>query len=114
MAAEGKPARRGGGTRRRSAGLLSAAILLLPGTGAASAQGTPSTAGRAGDGAPSIAVPYRVADLWRHGTSSARTADRVLVLDGCIPRLGTHARMLTESGLYRDLVGLWSPGSATP
>ncbi|MFD9821782.1 ATP-binding cassette domain-containing protein [Streptomyces violascens] len=49
-----------------------------------------------------------------HRISSARTADRVLVLDGGIPRLGTHARMLTESGLYRNLVGLWSPGSATP
>lgn len=49
-----------------------------------------------------------------HRISSARTADRVLVLDGGTPRLGTHARLLTESDLYRDLVGLWSPGGATP
>ncbi|MEU8702570.1 ABC transporter ATP-binding protein [Streptomyces sp. NPDC048680] len=49
-----------------------------------------------------------------HRISSARAADRVMVLDGGTPRIGSHERMLAESGLYRDLVGLWSPISTTP
>lgn len=42
-----------------------------------------------------------------HRLSSARRADRVLVLDGTTPRLGTHDELLTSSPLYRDLVGHW-------
>ncbi|GHJ30774.1 ABC transporter ATP-binding protein [Streptomyces hygroscopicus subsp. sporocinereus] len=49
-----------------------------------------------------------------HRISSARAADRVMVLDGGAPRTGSHDRMLAESDLYRDLVGLWSAKSATP
>ncbi|SEE72445.1 ATP-binding cassette, subfamily C [Streptomyces sp. 2112.3] len=49
-----------------------------------------------------------------HRMSSARTADRVMVLDGGAPRIGSHHRMLAESDLYRDLVGLWSAKSAAP
>lgn len=42
-----------------------------------------------------------------HRLSSARRADRTLVLDGTTPRLGTHDELLTSSPLYRDLVGHW-------
>ncbi|MFD3519055.1 ATP-binding cassette domain-containing protein [Streptomyces sp. NPDC058653] len=42
-----------------------------------------------------------------HRLSSARRADRVLVLDGTAPRLGTHDELLASSSLYRDLVGHW-------
>ncbi|MEU3184036.1 ABC transporter ATP-binding protein [Streptomyces sp. NPDC006923] len=43
-----------------------------------------------------------------HRLSSARRADRVLVLDGTRPAYGTHDELLTRSALYRDLVGHWS------
>ncbi len=49
-----------------------------------------------------------------HRISSARAAERVMVLDGGVPQIGSHDRMLAESDLYRDLVGLWSVKSATP
>ncbi|WTL22542.1 ABC transporter ATP-binding protein [Streptomyces sp. NBC_01506] len=42
-----------------------------------------------------------------HRLSSARRADRTLVLDGTTPRFGTHDELLTNSPLYRDLVGHW-------
>ncbi|MFE5846697.1 ATP-binding cassette domain-containing protein [Streptomyces niveus] len=42
-----------------------------------------------------------------HRLSSARRADRVLVLDGTTPRFGTHDELLTSSALYRDLFGHW-------
>ncbi|MFD4767357.1 ATP-binding cassette domain-containing protein [Streptomyces niveus] len=42
-----------------------------------------------------------------HRLSSARRADRVLVLDGTTPRFGTHEELLTSSALYRDLFGHW-------
>lgn len=42
-----------------------------------------------------------------HRLSSARRADRTLVLDGTTPRFGTHDELLTGSALYRDLVGHW-------
>ncbi|WKK26619.1 ABC transporter ATP-binding protein [Streptomyces olivoreticuli] len=44
-----------------------------------------------------------------HRISSALTADRVIVMDGTCVRLGSHEEMLSESMLYRDLVGLWGP-----
>ncbi|MGK5555075.1 ATP-binding cassette domain-containing protein [Actinomadura kijaniata] len=40
-----------------------------------------------------------------HRLSSARRADRVLVMDGARPRLGTHEELLRDSPLYADLVG---------
>ncbi|WP_030606891.1 ABC transporter ATP-binding protein [Streptomyces sclerotialus] len=46
-----------------------------------------------------------------HRLSSARRADRVLVLDGTRPAVGTHDELLTASPLYRDLVGVWSGGA---
>ncbi|MCC3768166.1 ABC transporter ATP-binding protein/permease, partial [Streptomyces sp. UNOC14_S4] len=40
-----------------------------------------------------------------HRMSSARRADRVLVMDGPRALLGTHGELLERSALYRDLVG---------
>ncbi|GAA4074342.1 ABC transporter ATP-binding protein [Actinomadura miaoliensis] len=45
-----------------------------------------------------------------HRISSALRARRVLVLDGTRARLGTHAELLADSPLYRDLVGHWITG----
>ncbi|KQV05785.1 hypothetical protein ASE03_07565 [Kitasatospora sp. Root187] len=45
--------------------------------------------------------------VFAHRISSARRADRVLVLDGNRARLGTHEELLADSALYRDLVGHW-------
>jgi ABC-type multidrug transport system fused ATPase/permease subunit len=42
-----------------------------------------------------------------HRISSARRADRVLVLDGAEPVLGTHDELLRTSRLYAELVGHW-------
>jgi ATP-binding cassette subfamily C protein len=47
-----------------------------------------------------------------HRISSALRAQRILVLDGPQPALGTHAELLRESALYRDLVGHWDHGAA--
>ncbi|UUU28340.1 ATP-binding cassette domain-containing protein [Streptomyces sp. DSM 40750] len=44
-----------------------------------------------------------------HRVSSARRADRVLVMDGRCVAYGKHDELLTRSPLYRDLVGAWSP-----
>ncbi|POX40695.1 ABC transporter ATP-binding protein, partial [Streptomyces sp. Ru73] len=46
-----------------------------------------------------------------HRLSSARRADRVLILDGTRPTLGTHDELLIRSPLYRDLVGVWHGGT---
>ena len=43
-----------------------------------------------------------------HRISSALRADRILVVDGVTPLLGTHDRLLAASPLYADLVGNWS------
>jgi ATP-binding cassette subfamily C protein len=43
-----------------------------------------------------------------HRISSARRADRVLVMDGQDTALGTHSDLLRRSPLYRELVGSWS------
>lgn len=48
-----------------------------------------------------------------HRVSSARRADRVLVMDGRSVAYGDHDDLLARSPLYRDLVGAWSP-AATP
>ncbi|MCF6522299.1 ABC transporter ATP-binding protein [Streptomyces sp. JJ36] len=42
-----------------------------------------------------------------HRLSSARRADRVLVLDGTEARTGTHEELLARSPLYAELVGHW-------
>ncbi|MEV1007573.1 ABC transporter ATP-binding protein [Streptomyces sp. NPDC049881] len=45
-----------------------------------------------------------------HRLSSAARADRVLLLDGVRPALGTHAGLLRESDAYRAMVGAWEDG----
>lgn len=45
-----------------------------------------------------------------HRISSARRADRVLVLDGVRATAGRHEELLGRSDLYRDLVGHWRAG----
>jgi len=42
-----------------------------------------------------------------HRLSSALRADRVLLLDGTTPMLGTHQELLTRSRPYAELVGYW-------
>ncbi|MFD5795537.1 ATP-binding cassette domain-containing protein [Streptomyces diastatochromogenes] len=49
-----------------------------------------------------------------HRISSARRADRVLVLDGSRTACGTHDELLRTSALYRDLVGGWTAESTAP
>ena len=44
-----------------------------------------------------------------HRISSARRADRVLVMDGRHAEYGDHDELTRRSPLYRDLVGTWSP-----
>ncbi len=44
-----------------------------------------------------------------HRLSSARRADRVLVLDGTTATAGRHGELLRRSETYRDLVGHWDP-----
>ncbi|MFF3501306.1 ATP-binding cassette domain-containing protein [Streptomyces sp. NPDC003247] len=46
-----------------------------------------------------------------HRISSARRAERVLVMDGPRSAYGTHAQVLRRSALYRELVGRWEPSS---
>jgi ATP-binding cassette subfamily C protein len=43
-----------------------------------------------------------------HRISSARRADRVLVMDGPRTACGTHEELLRTSALYRNLVGGWT------
>ncbi|MDT9695796.1 ABC transporter ATP-binding protein [Streptomyces sp. P17] len=49
-----------------------------------------------------------------HRISSARRADRVLVMDGRATAYGTHGELLRRSALYRDLVGGWTPVPSQP
>ena len=49
-----------------------------------------------------------------HRISSALRARRVLVLDGAGALVGSHDELLSESALYRDLVGHWSPAGSRP
>ncbi|GAQ60265.1 ATP-binding cassette domain-containing protein [Streptomyces scabiei] len=49
-----------------------------------------------------------------HRVSSARRADRVLVMDGRSAAYGEHGDLLARSPLYRDLVGAWSAVPAPP
>ncbi|MFJ6739570.1 ATP-binding cassette domain-containing protein [Streptomyces sp. NPDC091279] len=43
-----------------------------------------------------------------HRISSARRADRVLVMDGARTAYGTHEELLRTSGSYQELVGGWT------
>jgi ATP-binding cassette subfamily C protein len=43
-----------------------------------------------------------------HRMSSARRADRVLLLDGSRPVLGSHRQLLSSSPRYADLAGAWA------
>ncbi|MFF2860045.1 ATP-binding cassette domain-containing protein [Streptomyces rubiginosohelvolus] len=47
-----------------------------------------------------------------HRLSSARRADRTLVMDGPRTQCGTPGELLRSSALYRDLSGLWEPEEA--
>ncbi|WP_302185970.1 ABC transporter ATP-binding protein [Streptomyces sp. AC550_RSS872] len=47
-----------------------------------------------------------------HRISSARRADRVLMMDGRDTAYGTHDELLRSSVRYRELVGGWTPVSA--
>ncbi|MFF7242736.1 ATP-binding cassette domain-containing protein [Embleya sp. NPDC008237] len=49
-----------------------------------------------------------------HRIDSARRADRILLMDGNRPILGTHLELLAESPLYRDLVGAWEHRPSDP
>ncbi|MFE2157769.1 ATP-binding cassette domain-containing protein [Streptomyces lydicus] len=44
-----------------------------------------------------------------HRISSARRADRILVLDGNRATVGSHTELLEHSALYRELAGNWQP-----
>jgi ATP-binding cassette subfamily C protein len=48
-----------------------------------------------------------------HRISSALRAQRILVLDGPHPQLGTHEELLSTSPLYADLLGYWGGGGGT-
>ncbi len=43
-----------------------------------------------------------------HRISSARRADRILIMDGTHTDCGTHKELLRRSPLYRDLTGSWA------
>ncbi|HEY9391802.1 MAG TPA: ATP-binding cassette domain-containing protein, partial [Mycobacteriales bacterium] len=45
-----------------------------------------------------------------HRISSALRADRVLLLDGGVALVGSHADLLARSRLYADLLGYWDAG----
>jgi ABC-type multidrug transport system fused ATPase/permease subunit len=49
-----------------------------------------------------------------HRISSARRADRILVMDGARTACGTHAELLSTSALYRDLAGRWTGPAPLP
>ncbi|GAA2184753.1 ABC transporter ATP-binding protein [Micromonospora lupini] len=49
-----------------------------------------------------------------HRISSALRADRVLVLDGAEPVVGTHEQLMARSATYRALVGCWDDPVALP
>ncbi|WP_234436948.1 ATP-binding cassette domain-containing protein [Streptomyces maremycinicus] len=46
-----------------------------------------------------------------HRMASAHRADRVLLMDGGRPRVGTHRTLLAEAPLYADLMGHWRTGT---
>lgn len=48
-----------------------------------------------------------------HRISSAARANRLLLLDGSVPVVGTDAELRAASELYADLVDDWSSGGGT-
>ncbi|MEV2249308.1 ATP-binding cassette domain-containing protein [Streptomyces sp. NPDC050147] len=48
-----------------------------------------------------------------HRISSARRADRILVMDGTHTFCGRHEELLERSSLYRELSGNWGPGDGS-
>ncbi|MEU5953643.1 ABC transporter ATP-binding protein [Streptomyces sp. NPDC047525] len=48
-----------------------------------------------------------------HRISSARRADRILVMDGTYTLCGSHEELLESSPLYRELSGNWGPVNET-
>ncbi|MFG2497320.1 ATP-binding cassette domain-containing protein [Streptomyces sp. NPDC048441] len=48
-----------------------------------------------------------------HRISSARRADRILVMDGPRTLCGSHEELIERSSLYRDLAGNWGPVNGT-
>ena len=58
--------------------------------------------------------PDRTLVVVAHRISSARRADRVLVMDGRGTACGTHHELLETSPLYRELVGSWAPVPSQP
>ncbi|MWA10838.1 ATP-binding cassette domain-containing protein [Streptomyces sp. BA2] len=48
-----------------------------------------------------------------HRISSARRADRILVMDGTHTLCGRHDELLERSSLYRELSGNWGPANVT-
>ncbi|WP_425583842.1 ATP-binding cassette domain-containing protein [Streptomyces rectiviolaceus] len=49
-----------------------------------------------------------------HRISSARRADRILVMDGTHTLCGRHEELLESSSLYRELSGSWGPVNGSP
>nr|BFD81095.1 hypothetical protein StreXyl84_04960 [Streptomyces sp. Xyl84] len=49
-----------------------------------------------------------------HRLTSARRADRILVMDGRDTAYGTHEELLRGCGLYRELSGGWAPPGSQP
>ncbi len=49
-----------------------------------------------------------------HRISSALRAERILLMNGATPLLGTHASLLATSPIYADLVGHWQPEMSPP
>jgi ATP-binding cassette subfamily C protein len=47
-----------------------------------------------------------------HRISSARRAQKILVMDGNRATLGTHTSLLSSSPLYQELQGHWQPGES--
>ncbi|WP_433269948.1 ABC transporter ATP-binding protein [Actinosynnema sp. CS-041913] len=47
-----------------------------------------------------------------HRLSSALRADRVLVMDGGAPLLGSHERLMADSATYGELMAAWKPAVA--
>jgi ABC-type multidrug transport system fused ATPase/permease subunit len=71
---------------------------------------------------PMTEARVETAFMRRHGTliviahriSSARRAERILLLDGDSVHIGTHDELLRTSALYADLVGHWEISDLTP
>lgn len=61
-----------------------------------------------------LAATGRTLIVIAHRISSARRAQRVLVLDGTSAMAGSHDELINASPLYADLVGRWSRHAGPP